>query len=473
MHWGRAFRSDCRPAGRRRSCRGMERLKGGGAKEGRGCRPAGRVAAEEAQREVADFHDVSDEGGGARDSWWELEDSCEEDSQAASRRSSQKEEEKRKETDGADKEKEEALLLPLKPRAAQSSSRARAALENAEDPNVGPAPFTGGCLRAEVAFANSPHDVDRDKLETIFAFLRLLYRQPRTATAAANRTGKNCNSSESCSCAQAGASSCNDGVMNGWWGAATDWVSGSSPGLACGPSCSFSAFPRMLESLSKEEALWCYRATIRYLVSYEWDMVKTIEEMQKTILWRRDRKPQDLVPQEVEAQFKMGKIYRKGKDKCGRPIVYFRPCRERSYEPREMVDAVIFVLERAIASMDINIGCYQLIFILDFNDFQLIHVRQSQSDRNHLSSTHTTCQYILSNYSWHSPGFAGGTLLVLKKARAYITVKIIQRKILYNLVYLVSEMLFFLPNILLVFRMVCFSCTLVSLIFSFCSSSPL
>ena len=67
-----------------------------------------------------------------------------------------------------------------------------------------------------------------------------------------------------------------------------------------------------------------------------------------TLYWRREFKPDLLVPEEVKREGETGKHIVSGFDNLSRPILYLRPGRENTEPNVQQVRYLVWSLERAI-----------------------------------------------------------------------------------------------------------------------------
>lgn len=146
-------------------------------------------------------------------------------------------------------------------------------------------------------------------------------------------------------------------------------------------------------SLSLEEVVWCNElVVVRYLRSYQWNEELALSNIKKTLWWRRMRRPEDISPKDVSEQFERGKIYRKGFDWFGNPVVYFRLKNETTTDPREMVSCMIYTLERAMQSIPLTVGAERVTFVLDFDGWSPSQVppMEVSSEVIHIMTDHYT-----------------------------------------------------------------------------------
>lgn len=85
----------------------------------------------------------------------------------------------------------------------------------------------------------------------------------------------------------------------------------------------------------------------RYCRACKWNLVDTQKRIQATMEWRREYKPDLIVPEEVKIESETGKIILNGFDRDGRPIIYMRPGRENTEPGPRQVRHLVWCLERA------------------------------------------------------------------------------------------------------------------------------
>jgi hypothetical protein len=79
--------------------------------------------------------------------------------------------------------------------------------------------------------------------------------------------------------------------------------------------------------LTDYERKWCNdRCLCRYLRARDWELPKSLNMLRETLKWRRSYKPHLIAAKDILVELKNdGKMYRMGKDKQGRPIIYMKP----------------------------------------------------------------------------------------------------------------------------------------------------
>jgi hypothetical protein len=86
----------------------------------------------------------------------------------------------------------------------------------------------------------------------------------------------------------------------------------------------------------------------RYANAVKWDLNMAKKRAADTLQWRREFKPDLLVPDEVKKEGETGKHVISGFDNEGRPVLYLRPGRENTDANPQQVRYLVWSLERAI-----------------------------------------------------------------------------------------------------------------------------
>lgn len=99
----------------------------------------------------------------------------------------------------------------------------------------------------------------------------------------------------------------------------------------------------------------------------KWNREKAENMILETLNWRKEYKPLDINESDIKHILDLQTMYRNGKDKHGRPILYVKT----TYNPASVEDRIkclVFTLEEAIRSMDsMNTGIQKMCWIIDFN----------------------------------------------------------------------------------------------------------
>ncbi|KAF8906927.1 CRAL-TRIO domain-containing protein [Mucidula mucida] len=107
----------------------------------------------------------------------------------------------------------------------------------------------------------------------------------------------------------------------------------------------------------------------RYMRSAKWNFPDAQKRIKATLEWRREFKPDLIVPEDVRIESETGKIIINGFDKDGRPIIYMRPGRENTETSPRQLRHLVWCLERAKDLMPP--GQESLVIIVDYKSTTL------------------------------------------------------------------------------------------------------
>ncbi|KDQ62926.1 hypothetical protein JAAARDRAFT_28896 [Jaapia argillacea MUCL 33604] len=85
----------------------------------------------------------------------------------------------------------------------------------------------------------------------------------------------------------------------------------------------------------------------RYMRAAKWKLDDGKKRIKGTLEWRREYKPDLIVPDEVKIEAETGKIIITGFDKDGRPVIHMRPDRENTESSPRQLRHLVWCLERA------------------------------------------------------------------------------------------------------------------------------
>tara|TARA_B100000482_G_scaffold154816_1_gene116704 strand:+ start:488 stop:2005 length:1518 start_codon:yes stop_codon:yes gene_type:complete len=95
--------------------------------------------------------------------------------------------------------------------------------------------------------------------------------------------------------------------------------------------------------------MYCSDAQLaRNLRARKWDVLKAFEMLKKTLLWRKEYKPELITFEDIEEELKTGKQYRSGRDRSGRRIIVMRPSRENTREHDGNIRLLVYTFENAL-----------------------------------------------------------------------------------------------------------------------------
>lgn len=100
--------------------------------------------------------------------------------------------------------------------------------------------------------------------------------------------------------------------------------------------------------------------TRRYANAVKWDLNQAKKRAADTLQWRRDFKPDLLIPDEVKKEGETGKHIISGFDNAGRPVLYLRPGRENTSANPQQVRYLVWSLERALGESQSLVWRYVL-----------------------------------------------------------------------------------------------------------------
>eukprot|EP01112_Ceratiomyxa_fruticulosa_P008510 TRINITY_DN2205_c0_g1_i1.p1 TRINITY_DN2205_c0_g1~~TRINITY_DN2205_c0_g1_i1.p1 ORF type:complete len:327 (-),score=67.84 TRINITY_DN2205_c0_g1_i1:28-1008(-) len=125
--------------------------------------------------------------------------------------------------------------------------------------------------------------------------------------------------------------------------------------------------------VTEYERNWCTEMMLcRYLRARNYDLDKSEKMLRDTIAWRREYKPMCITAEDIMIELKNeGKLYRNGKDKLGRPIIYMRPGKDNTGVPEKDVKIryLVYLLEKCIMSMDEAKGEEKLAWMVDYKNY--------------------------------------------------------------------------------------------------------
>jgi len=121
--------------------------------------------------------------------------------------------------------------------------------------------------------------------------------------------------------------------------------------------------------------------------------------LRNTLEWREEYKPELINAEDLKEEASTGKMYRRGFDKNGRPVVFMSPGKENSTDYIRNVKLLIYTLERAVDSMPD--GIEQMTWMIDFNGY---------SRKNNLP--YSVCMEVLGVLSNHFPERLGACFMI-------------------------------------------------------------
>ena len=132
----------------------------------------------------------------------------------------------------------------------------------------------------------------------------------------------------------------------------------------------------------------------RYLRAREFNIELSMKLLLSTLKWRDEFgtwNVADRYENELRKEMDTGKIYRSGKDKFGRPILYLRNRHQNTKDPENQMRFLAYVLELATHTMDITKGVEKWVIVIDFKG-------QTWSNTPSLSITKQTIDILLTHF---------------------------------------------------------------------------
>ncbi|KAJ3058367.1 hypothetical protein HDU98_005517, partial [Podochytrium sp. JEL0797] len=103
---------------------------------------------------------------------------------------------------------------------------------------------------------------------------------------------------------------------------------------------------------------------MKYLRGAKFDIDRACAMITKTLQWRRDYRPTEITPQEIEEESKNGKCFFNGFDKLGRPIFIVNSAICYSTDPERHLRYILFNIENAPRNL-CPFGVHQICAIAD------------------------------------------------------------------------------------------------------------
>ncbi|ORM40665.1 Phosphatidylinositol transfer protein PDR16 [Babesia sp. Xinjiang] len=121
-----------------------------------------------------------------------------------------------------------------------------------------------------------------------------------------------------------------------------------------------------VEDIKITELEWCTDLLLfRYLRSYRYKVAQAFVMLRKTLAWRRFKKLDSINLKNVGVSNANGMVYRKGYDKSGRPILYYRPRDEVDFDRDNQALLIFFTLEQATQTLLLSRGNDKIVVIVD------------------------------------------------------------------------------------------------------------
>ncbi|KAJ3205253.1 hypothetical protein HDU67_008938 [Dinochytrium kinnereticum] len=123
---------------------------------------------------------------------------------------------------------------------------------------------------------------------------------------------------------------------------------------------------------NNERQKWADDACLlRYLRATKWDAEAAAIRLRKTLQWRREYRPTEISPEEVEPESVTGKQFVSGFDKIGRPLYFLVPRNENTKTYERQLRYVVYNLEKGIALMPYSVEQFTL--VIDYENMSMMN----------------------------------------------------------------------------------------------------
>mmetsp|Transcript_12850 Transcript_12850/g.34604 ORF Transcript_12850/g.34604 Transcript_12850/m.34604 type:complete len:243 (+) Transcript_12850:397-1125(+) len=130
-----------------------------------------------------------------------------------------------------------------------------------------------------------------------------------------------------------------------------------------------------IPDLTEAERKWLDdRCLLRYLRARDFKLEKAFAMISATLKWRKEFGVVDVMMGDlasVKKESESGKMYVRGKDKHGRPILYMKPRLQNTKQGAEQIRHLVYTLERCVSIMDP--GVEKLALVIDFKGFSMFN----------------------------------------------------------------------------------------------------
>jgi len=134
------------------------------------------------------------------------------------------------------------------------------------------------------------------------------------------------------------------------------------------------------------------RTITRYLVARNWDVTKASKLLEATLKWRESFGLKDMYAGKwstvLENENETGKMYCRGYDKHGHPVIYMTPQYENTHDHDGNLKHLVYNIERAVRAMDNspNPDCDgKMALIIDYEGFSLWNAPPMKTSRETLN----------------------------------------------------------------------------------------
>ncbi|KAJ3238438.1 hypothetical protein HDU78_003544 [Chytriomyces hyalinus] len=110
---------------------------------------------------------------------------------------------------------------------------------------------------------------------------------------------------------------------------------------------------------------------LRYLKACKFNVGKAYTMVLRSLQWRREYRPTEITPKDVEEESRNGKMFWSGFDRAGRPIFNLDASKVKSTDTERYLKLIVFNLERGVALCPG--GVYQLTTVADVSNVTLFN----------------------------------------------------------------------------------------------------
>eukprot|EP00468_Gymnochlora_sp_CCMP2014_P010011 CAMPEP_0167747060 /NCGR_PEP_ID=MMETSP0110_2-20121227/4064_1 /TAXON_ID=629695 /ORGANISM="Gymnochlora sp., Strain CCMP2014" /LENGTH=358 /DNA_ID=CAMNT_0007631905 /DNA_START=24 /DNA_END=1101 /DNA_ORIENTATION=+ len=120
----------------------------------------------------------------------------------------------------------------------------------------------------------------------------------------------------------------------------------------------------------------------RFSQARKFEIKKVMKMIENAVTWRREAKPQNIRPKDIEKECSTGKTFVAGKDKFGRPVIVMDSSVENSKDHNGKIQNLLFHLEHAKRLMPENVDKWVLFIYLDKFSFWNSPPMKTSSETN-------------------------------------------------------------------------------------------
>mmetsp|Transcript_11275 Transcript_11275/g.18420 ORF Transcript_11275/g.18420 Transcript_11275/m.18420 type:complete len:275 (-) Transcript_11275:92-916(-) len=167
----------------------------------------------------------------------------------------------------------------------------------------------------------------------------------------------------------------------------------------------YEAFRTALDDITPHQKAWADEACLyRYLRARSFDLTKAEAMIRETLKWREESHPESIKFQDIAHEVETGKVYFRGSDKVGHPILIMRPVKQNTSERAGQMKLLVYMLEECIRHM--GPGIEKLVLITDFKGYSMRNAPDMGTSREtlHILSNHYP-ERLLKSFSVDPPWY--------------------------------------------------------------------